>query len=91
MHNNGKIGKIVVMGILSCSLFFFGGCFDFSGKLKQKRSELITEQHELKDEIRRNISLLDTKDRLRQELHNNQRRLNILKEYKIKLKEKENE
>ncbi len=82
--------KKLFLAFLSCSLLFFNGCFDFSGKLKQKRSELITEQHNLKDEIRRNITLLDHKDRLRQEISQHQKKLELYREHKIRmLKERE--
>lgn len=85
---NFRVKKKILLIILSCSLFAFSGCFDFSGKLKQKRSELTAEKDHLKDEIRRNITLLDQKDRLRMELAQNRQRLNLYKESKIKMMEK---
>lgn len=88
MHKIESSEKKLVVAILSCSLFLLSGCFDFSGKLKQKRSDLLEEKNELKNELRKNISLLDQKDMLRMELNRNEQRLHLYQEYKAKMKER---
>lgn len=80
--------KKICLIALSLSLLTFSGCFDFSGKLKQKRSDLIAQKEDLKNELRKNISLLDQKDMLRQELNRSEQRLHLYKEYKAKMKER---
>lgn len=70
---------------------FISGCLDFTGKYASERENLRKEREDLKNELRRYISKLDMKDRLKQEIKMKKYQIDFLRKAQQEMQENRHE